>query len=158
MSAQTESTDRIELPKRGMFGETRTLAQDRRYGQSYAVAIVEDDCSVRKALGRLIKSAGLPVESFGSAEEFLQASPSCESSCLILDLRLPGMNGLALQERLAADHRRVPIIFVSAHCDMQTRSQALQAGASAYFGKPFNDDELINTVQSVLTSKEKEHE
>jgi FixJ family two-component response regulator len=151
MNTRLESGDRRERPNRSRFGEALSLEQERSRARNDVVAIVEDDCSVRKALGRLVKSAGLPVETFGSAEEFLQAGPGQESACLILDLRLPGMNGLALQDRLAADHRRMPIIFVSAHCDTRIRSQALQAGAFAFLGKPFKDDALINAIRSALS-------
>jgi FixJ family two-component response regulator len=150
MNRQIESANNRERPNQSLFGRPTRSERGSSQLQSGVVAVVEDDCSVRRAIGRLIKSAGLPVETFGSAEEFLQASLGQESSCLVLDLQLPGMDGLALQNRLSADHRSVPVIVVSAHCDTQTRSQALQAGACAFFGKPFDDEALINTIQSAL--------
>ena len=150
MNRQIESADNRERPHQSLFGRAISSERDSRQFQSDAVAVVEDDCSVRRAIGRLIKSAGLPVETFGSAEEFLQANLGEKSSCLILDLQLPGMDGLALQNRLSADHRCVPTIVVSAHCDTRTRSQAMQAGASAFFDKPFDDEALINAIKSAL--------
>ena len=113
------------------------------------VSIVDDDDSVRKSLRRLLKSAGLRVEAFTSAEDFLNFG-SHETACLILDLRLTGMSGLDLQRQLAAENSRVPIIFVSAHDEQEARAQAMQAGAIAFLGKPFNDKTLLDVVHSAL--------
>jgi len=114
------------------------------------IAIVDDENSVRRAVGRLVKSVGLDAQGFSSAEEFLEAHSACTPNCLILDLRLPGMSGLELQDRLSAGDRRLPIIFVSAHDDAESRAQALQAGAVAFLGKPFNDEVLLQAIRSAL--------
>lgn len=114
------------------------------------VAIVDDEKSVRRAVGRLVKCAGMEVECFASAEEFLEAYSLRAHDCLILDIRLPGMSGLELQSRLVAAGRKLPIIFVSAHDEAESRSQALQAGAVAFFGKPFKEEVLLRAVRSAL--------
>lgn len=116
------------------------------------IAIVDDENSVVRAVGRLVKSAGLDVEGFSSAEEFLEAHLDRSPNCLILDMRLPGMSGLELQNRLATSDHRLPIIFVSAHDDAESRARALEGGALAFLGKPFNDEALLQTIQSVLQS------
>jgi two-component system response regulator FixJ len=116
----------------------------------HRVTIVDDEGEVRSALGRLFKVAGMKTESYASAEEFLVAPSGRSCDCLVLDHGLPGMSGLELQSRLAASHRRLPIIFVSARDDAHTRAQAMQAGALAFFGKPFNDEVLLRTVRTAL--------
>ena len=116
----------------------------------HRVTIVDDEGEVRSALGRLFKVAGMKTESYASAEEFLVAPSGRSCDCLVLDHGLPGMSGLELQSRLAASHQRLPIIFVSARDDTHTRAQAMQAGALAFFGKPFSDEVLLRTVQSAL--------
>jgi FixJ family two-component response regulator len=114
------------------------------------VAIVDDEKIVRRAIGRLVMSAGLRSETFPSAEEFLRCYAGCRPDCLILDLRLPGMSGLELQQRLVADHNQTPIIFVSAHDDPESRAFALNAGAVAFFGKPFKDDALLEAIHTAI--------
>lgn len=114
------------------------------------VAIVDDEKAVRRAIGRLVMSAGLESEAFSSAEEFLQSYPNRSPDCLILDLCLPGMSGLELQHRLAADHNRTPVVFVSAHDDPECRARALQGGAIAFFAKPFKDDALLEAIHSAI--------
>jgi FixJ family two-component response regulator len=114
--------------------------------EGVVVAVVDDDESVRKAIKRLINSIGLRVKDFASAEDFLQSGESNEAACLILDVRLPGMSGLELQSKLAADNCQVPIIFVSAHSDEQTRSQALEAGAVDFLEKPFREQALLRAI------------
>src|ERR1700760_207122 len=116
----------------------------------YWITIVDDEGEVRSALRRLFKVAGMKTDIYASAEEFLNASSGRSCDCLILDHGLPGMSGLELQSRLAASHRRFPIIFVSARDDAHTRAQAMQAGALAFFGKPFSDEVLLRTVQTAL--------
>ena len=114
------------------------------------VSIVDDDDSVRKSLGRLLKSAGFRVEAFASAEDFLEFGNQFETACLILDVRLTEMSGLDLQRQLADEKNRVAIIFISAHDEQESRTQALQAGAIAFLGKPFNDKELLDLVHLAL--------
>ena len=101
---------------------------------------------MRDALLRLMDSAGLAAEAFTSAEEFL-ASPSRDrTTCLILDVRMPGIDGLELQRRLVASGFKAPIIFVSAHADEQVRARALEAGAVHFFQKPFNSIALVEAI------------
>jgi len=116
------------------------------------IAIVDDEKSVRQALGRLVVSAGLEAEVFSSAEEFLQSCTDHHPDCLILDLRLRGMDGLELQSRLAAAHHSMPIIFISAHDDPGPRAQALNAGATAFLSKPFNDKVLLEAIHLAVNA------
>ena len=116
----------------------------------HRITIIDDEGEARIALRRLFKVAGMKTQSYASAEDFLDAPSGHRCDCLILDCGLPGMSGLELQSRLAASHRRLPIIFVSAHDDAHTRAQAMRAGALAFFGKPFSDEVLLRTVQLAL--------
>lgn len=113
------------------------------------IAIVDDDPWVRRSLDRLMRSAGFKTECFSSAEEFLESTNDF-LGCVILDLKLPGMNGLELQRRLADEDRKIPIVFVSAHDDRASKSQALKAGATAFLNKPFGDETLLDAVDSAL--------
>ena len=110
------------------------------------VCIIEDDDSVRRALGRLMRSVGLDVETFGSAEEFLHGGERPAPACLILDLHLPGLSGLELQERLKAEGRTVPLVFITAYGDKEMRDRALHAGALAFLEKPFAEQMLLEAV------------
>jgi len=114
------------------------------------VMIVDDDNSIRRAVRRLMKSFGFAVETFASAEEFLGSDRLEKTSCLILDVHMPGMNGLELQERLVASNSEIPIIFITAFTDERARLQALKAGAVGYLAKPFADDELLNCIHTAL--------
>jgi two-component system response regulator FixJ len=114
------------------------------------VAIVDDDEWVLKSLARLIKSAGFQVETFVSAENFLEAGRDSKTGCVILDIGLPGMSGLDLQRHLAAKNFQVPIIFVSAHDEAENRTQALAGGAIAFLTKPVNDKELLAALDSAV--------
>jgi FixJ family two-component response regulator len=116
------------------------------------VAIVDDEKAVCRAVSRLVISAGFESETFSSGEEFLRSCRERTPDCLILDLRLPGMNGFQLQQQLATDHCRIPIILVSAHDDPGSRRQALQSGAFAFCGKPFpfNDEALLEAIHSAM--------
>jgi two-component system response regulator FixJ len=114
------------------------------------IAIVDDDEWVLKSLARLVKSAGFQVETFVSAESFLDAGRDSKTGCVILDIGLPGMNGLDLQRHLSARNFRVPIIFVSAHDETENRTQALAGGAIAFLSKPVNDKELLAALDSAV--------
>ena len=116
----------------------------------HRITIVDDEVEVCSALRRLFKVAGMKTQSYASAEDFLDAPSGRRCGCLILDCRLPGMSGLELQSRLAASHRRLPIIFVSARDDAHTKAQAMQAGALASLEKPFSDQVLLRLVQTAL--------
>jgi FixJ family two-component response regulator len=110
------------------------------------VFIIDDDKSVLRALRRLIRSAGFNVMAFATAEEFLQAAERPTPDCLILDVHLPGMTGLELQERLIAEGRRIPIVLITAFPDGGTRERAQKAGAIAFLQKPFEDQALLDAV------------
>jgi len=127
----------------------------RTPGEQLVIAIVDDQAALREATENLLKSAGLKAVSFASAEDFLQATPLDGAGCLILDVRLPGMSGLELQQRLAADGIHVPIVFITAQedSDGQMRAQALRSGALAFLRKPFNDEDLLNAVRSALETR-----
>ena len=116
------------------------------------VAIVDDDDLMRSALQGLLKSAGLPAQVFASAEEFLKSGQQNEVGCLVADIRMPGMSGLELQEKLNAEGCGIPIIFITAHGDAKMRAQALRAGAVEFLTKPFDDEILIERVRAALES------
>lgn len=118
------------------------------------VSVVDDDVSVRKSLDRLIRSAGLEVRAYASAEEFLDAAHSRKADCLILDVRLPGMSGTELLRHLVARKCEVPVIFITAHgSDEVARSEAASDQTVAYLIKPFNADELLDAVNIALDRK-----
>jgi FixJ family two-component response regulator len=117
----------------------------------FIVMIVDDDESVRRAARRLIKSYGFPVETFASADDFLASGRLSETACLVLDVQMPGLNGLELQSRLvAAGGHQVPIIFITAFNDENARAQALKAGALCYLVKPFEEADLLNSINIAL--------
>ena len=116
------------------------------------VSIVDDDAPVREALKNLMRSARFDVEAFASAEDFLASERINDTECLILDLYLPGMNGFELQDRLNADRRRIPIIFITAHADEAARQRALRGGAVELLGKPVRREALFKAIQSATRS------
>jgi len=114
------------------------------------VLIVDDDVSVREALGSLIRSAGLRVETFASAREFLARPLTDAPSCLVLDVRLPGLSGLDLQKRMAEVNLEIPIVFITGHGDVPTSVQAMKAGALEFLIKPFADRDLLDAIQQAI--------
>jgi FixJ family two-component response regulator len=116
--------------------------------ESFNVYVVEDDESIRRAIGRLLRSVGYHASSFESAEEFLESTASTGEGCLLLDIRLPGMTGLDLQEKLASSGAKYSIIFMTAHDRPQWRERAKKAGALAYLKKPFEDQSLLDALQT----------
>ena len=116
------------------------------------VTVIEDDESYRVAVQRLLKSAGLSVESFSSAEAFLNSGQPHETGCLIADIRMPGMSGLELQSKLNSDHCSIPTIFITAHGDERVRTQAMRGGALKILSKPFDGETLIKVVRVALES------
>jgi len=117
------------------------------------IAIVDDDQSVCRAVKRLLRSLAMDAETFTSGQQFLDlldAMPSFQSDCLILDVQMPGMNGLEVQERLTRSGNPVPVIFITAHDAVGIREKALAAGAVAFLRKPFNDELLIKTICEAL--------
>jgi FixJ family two-component response regulator len=116
------------------------------------IAIVDDDESVRFALKGMMKSVGLPAQAFASAEDFLNSGVLRQTACLIADIRMPGMSGLDLQNKLNAEHCRIPTIFITAHGDAKMRLQALRGGAVEFLAKPFDDEVLLENVRAALES------
>lgn len=114
------------------------------------VLVVDDDVSVREALGSLIRSAGLRVETFASAQEFLAHPRADAPSCLVLDVRLPGLSGLDLQKRMAEANLEIPIVFITGHGDVPTSVQAMKAGALEFLMKPFADHDLLEAIQQAI--------
>ena len=117
------------------------------------IAIVDDDESVCRAVRRLVRSVAMDAETFSSGRDFLDlidAMPSFQPDCLILDVQMPGMNGLDVQDRLAKSDKSVPVIFITAHDEVGVREKALAAGAVAFLRKPFNDELLIKTLREAL--------
>jgi len=117
------------------------------------IAVVDDDESICRALRRLVRSVGMDAETFASGQEFIDlitAVPSFRADCVILDVRMPGLNGLEVQERLARTGRRLPVVFITAHDDGGERDRALAAGAVAFLRKPVNDEVLIGTLRAAL--------
>jgi FixJ family two-component response regulator len=116
------------------------------------VAVIEDDESYRVAVQRLLKTAGLSVQSFDSAEAFLDSGQQHETGCLISDIRMPGMSGLELQSKLNSDHCLIPTIFITAHGDEKMRLQAMRGGAVKFLMKPFDCEILLEAVRVALNS------
>jgi FixJ family two-component response regulator len=116
----------------------------------FIVMIVDDDESVRRAARRLIKSFGFAVETFASAEDFLTSDRLPQTACLVLDVQMPGLNGLELQSRLISGGHQVPIVFITAFSDESARDQALKAGALGYLVKPFEETDLLNAINLAL--------
>src|SRR4026209_795559 len=114
------------------------------------VFVVEDDASMRNALKNLLRSVGLTAQLFESAQEFLNAHKPDVVSCLILDVRLPGISGLDLQRQLHAANVKIPIIFITAHGDIPMSVRAMKAGAIVFLTKPFRDQDLLDAIQLSL--------
>ena len=114
------------------------------------VFVVDDDVSIRTAVRRLLLPLRHPVRLFSSAEQFLSRTEPGARGCLILDMRLPGITGLQLQQRMADQNWKLPIIFITAHDDAETREAALRCGAIDYLPKPFSCDHLLATVCRTL--------
>jgi FixJ family two-component response regulator len=114
------------------------------------ISVVDDDESVRRTTTLLIESFGFRAAAFESADAFLRSGQLHDTACLLVDVQMPGMNGLQLQSQLAGAGCRSPIIFITAYDDKETRRRAMQAGAVAFLGKPFSDEQLLQTIRSAL--------
>ena len=114
------------------------------------VFVIDDDPSVRSSIKILLESVGLEVELFGSTKEFLLGRPADRPSCLVLDIRLPGVSGLDFQRQLAEAKINIPIIFISAHGDVPMTVRAMKAGAIEFLTKPFRDQDLLDAVHVAL--------
>jgi FixJ family two-component response regulator len=114
------------------------------------ISIVDDDESVRRTTKLLVESFGYRAAVFESAESFLKSDQLYDTSCLVVDIQMPCMNGLQLQSRLAAEGCSIPIIFITAYGDQESRRRALQAGAVAFLDKPFSDEQLLKNIRSAF--------
>jgi FixJ family two-component response regulator len=118
--------------------------------QKTTVFVVDDDQSIREALGSLIRSAGLAVETFASAQDFLDRSLADAPSCLILDVKLPGLSGLDLQQQMAKAGIDIPIVFITGHGDIPMSVRAIKAGAVEFLTKPFRDEDLLDAIKEAI--------
>jgi FixJ family two-component response regulator len=117
---------------------------------SSVVFVIDDDASIRNALSNLLRSVGMPVETFASTAEFLQRPQSDGASCLVLDVRLQGSSGLDFQSQLTAANIRIPIIFITGHGDIEMSVRAMKAGAMDFLAKPFREQDLLDAVSAAL--------
>lgn len=122
--------------------------------REHSIAIVDDDQSVRDAVTNLFRSMGFPAVAFASAEEFLNSGSLDKTSCIVLDVQMPGMGGLSLQSHLAATGRQIPIVFVTGYPDAGVRDKAMSLGAVCFLTKPFNEDDLVDGLRSAITDRE----
>jgi len=116
------------------------------------VSVVDDDVSIREAVRNLLRSVGLRVETYGTAQEFLTSEHPNVPNCLVLDVRLPGLSGLDLQRQLVDAKFQLPIIFITGHGDIQMSVRAMKAGAVEFLAKPFRDQDLLDAVQQAIES------
>jgi FixJ family two-component response regulator len=114
------------------------------------VFVVDDDLSVRTSIESLVLDAGLQPKIFDSAQKFLSCPPTLVPNCLLLDLTLPDLDGIALQKRLAAERAEMPIIFITGHADISTTVQAMKAGAVEFLTKPFGEETLLSAIHNAL--------
>ena len=122
------------------------------------VFVVDDDAQVRESLKNLVRSVGLRVEAFASAQEFLKTNRPDMPGCLVLDVRLQGLSGLDLQKRMAEANMEIPIVFITGHADIPMTVQAMKAGAVEFLTKPFRDQDLLDAVQQALERDRKARE
>jgi len=123
---------------------------EKKASEGALVSIVDDDLSVRRSAQRLLRSSGLRAKVFASAEDFLKSGSVEETACLLLDVSMPGMNGLELQRRLAEINHTIPIVFLSARASEEEERRALQAGAAGFLRKPVSKEALLHAIQGVL--------
>ncbi len=129
---------------------TPTTSPASGASEAFVISVIDDDESIRRAIERLIRSFGFPAVAFPSAHEFLLSTHVRHTACLILDMQLPRMNGLQLQNHLAQVGSRIPIIFITAYPDERLRARALRAGAVGFLEKPFRDDALLDGIRRAL--------
>jgi FixJ family two-component response regulator len=114
--------------------------------EDLTVGVIDDDFQVRESIGSLLEAAGHVPQVFSPAEEFLERGEPGEVECLIIDVRMPGMDGIELQQRLRVEHASLPIIFISGHLDDEARRRAFDGGALDFFYKPFDAADLMNAI------------
>jgi len=114
------------------------------------VFVVDDDASIREALASLVRSAGLKVETFATAQEFLARAPADAPSCLVLDVRMPGLSGLDLQSRMRELNLEIPVVFITGHGDVPTSVRAMKAGALEFLTKPVLEGELLDAIARAI--------
>ena len=131
------------------------MRESSTFTKGTRISVVDDDESMREALKALIGSMGLSVEDFSSAEDFLNSGRSQVFDCLILDVMMPGLGGLELQQRLRADNQLLPIIFITAHYSEKERTRAMAAGAVDFLSKPFTEQELFFAIGASLSMPKK---
>ncbi|HEY7317776.1 MAG TPA: response regulator transcription factor [Candidatus Binatia bacterium] len=131
--------------------------KDHGNGLPMTVFLVDDDPSVRRALARLIKSAGYQVQTFVSAREFLDRMPETEPACLVLDVRLPGLSGIDLQLELQRRNLILPVIFITGHGDIPMTVKAMKAGAVDFLPKPVRDTDLLRAIEQALARALHDH-
>ena len=119
-------------------------------GAEPMVFVIDDDISMRRALTNLFESVGLKVEAFGSAPELMKTRLPEVASCLVLDIRLPGLSGLDLQKRIMETNREIPIVFITGHKDVPTSVRAMKAGAVEFLVKPFSERDLLDSIQQAI--------
>jgi FixJ family two-component response regulator len=125
-------------------------------GAAALIFIVDDDPSVRKSLTRVMTSAGYSVEAFASARDFLAREPCTGPCCLVLDVRMPGLTGLDLQEALAGKGHRMPIVFITGHGDISMTVKAMKGGATDFLTKPFDVERLLEAIERAVTKDVKD--
>lgn len=123
----------------------------------HRIAVVDDDHSVRKALQRLLRSVNLEADAYGSGREFLAALGGAKPDCLVLDLQMPEMNGLELQQHLAETGVRLPVIVITGHDEPGMRAQCMAAGASTYLRKPLDDKVLLAAIDDAIAAEDPSH-
>jgi FixJ family two-component response regulator len=128
----------------------------RPHIEARLVSIVDDDASVRQSTCRLIRSFGFRAEAFGSAEDFLASGRAAQAACVILDVRMPGMDGLELQRQLAHTDPQIPIVFLSAHASDEEERRARQAGAVTFLRKPVAKEALLGVIRAILEMSDSE--
>ena len=127
-----------------------TIQVNETLPKTGVITIVDDDEPLREALGSVLKAAGFVTDAFASAEEFLDSPQRSKTSCLILDVRLPGMSGIELQRRLLDANSDIPVIFVTAHGDGALRDLVLKAGAAGFLNKPVRSETLLKEIHAAL--------
>jgi FixJ family two-component response regulator len=132
------------------------MSANAKISEKPLVCVVDDDALIRDSTVRLIRSFGFRVETFASAEEFGNSGYLKETACLILDVRMPGMDGLELQYHLSEAGERIPIVFITAHADHEQERRAMEAGAVGFLYKPFSQESLLQAVRSALGEQQGE--